>query len=88
MPSYEEALRGVTDVLRAHAKIERAIKPTDNIQNDLALDSLAVMEVVAEVEDKFHVDIPSEMLDHMFTVEDVARALVELTAVTPAAPPL
>ena len=80
MPSYEEALRAATDILKAHAKVDRPIQPSDNIQNDLGLDSLAVMEVVAEVEDKFHVEIPSATLDRLVTVEDVARALVELKA--------
>lgn len=78
MPSYEEALRAVTDILKTQVKGDRAIQPTDHIMNDLALDSLAVMEVVADVEDKFHVEIPSATLDRLFTVEDVARALVEL----------
>ena len=80
MPSYEEALRAATDILRSHAKVERAIQPTDHIQNDLGLDSLAVMEVVSEVEERFHVEIPSATLDRLITVEDVARALVELKA--------
>jgi acyl carrier protein len=79
MPSYEEALRATTDILRTHVKgVDRPIQPTDNILNDLGLDSLAVMELVAEVEDRFHVEIPSATLDRLVTVEDVARALVEL----------
>lgn len=78
MPSYEEALRATTEILRAHAKVDREIQPKDHIQNDLGLDSLAVMEVVADVEDKFHIEIPSATLDRLFTVEDVARALVDL----------
>ena len=78
MASYEEMLKETTEILGKHVDTGRAISPKDHIQNDLGLDSLAVMEVVADVEDKFHIEIPSATLDRLFTVEDVARALVEL----------
>jgi len=76
----DEALRAATDILKAHAKVDRPIKPSDHIQNDLGLDSLAVMEVVADVEDQFQIEIPSATLDTLVTVEDVAKALVKLKA--------
>lgn len=81
--SYDEALRAATEILKSHAKVDRPIKPSDHIQNDLGLDSLAVMEVVAEVEDKFHLEIPSATLDRLNTVDDVAKALVDLKVSTP-----
>jgi acyl carrier protein len=36
------------------------------------------MEVVADIEDNFKVNIPTETLTDVATVEDVARALVKL----------
>jgi len=36
------------------------------------------MEVVADIEDRFEVNIPGEMLAGIATVEDVAKALVKL----------
>ncbi|MCW5836000.1 MAG: hypothetical protein KIS78_26605, partial [Labilithrix sp.] len=42
------------------------------------LDSLGVMELVADVEDRFSVTIPNEVLGDISTVEDIARALVKL----------
>ena len=50
----------------------------DHIQNDLGLDSLGVMELVADVETRFNVSIPSEMFDRIHTVDDVAKAVTEL----------
>jgi acyl carrier protein len=56
----------------------RTIRPNDHIQNDLGLDSLGVMELVQDIEDRFNVAIPNDALSTMETVEDVAKALVKL----------
>ena len=78
MSSYDETLRITTEILRKHVDAERTIRPNDHIQNDLGLDSLGVMELVADVEDRFSVSIPNEVLSGISTVEDIARALVKL----------
>ena len=80
MPTYDETLQITTDILKTHVELDRPIRANDHIQNDLGLDSLGVMEVVADIEDHFNVTIPTEMLSNMATVEDVARALVKLQA--------
>ena len=56
----------------------REIKASDRIQEDLGLDSLAVMELASDVESRFGVSIPSEMYDRIQTVEDLARAVLTL----------
>lgn len=78
MPSYEETLKVTTDILATHVDVGRAIVPTDHIQHDLGLDSLGVMEVVADIEDRYDIQIPQDTLSGIATVEDVARALVKL----------
>lgn len=78
MPTYDETLDTTTDILRRHVEMDRPIRPSDHIQNDLGLDSLAVMEVVADIEDAFDVNIPNESLARIATVEDVAKILLEL----------
>jgi acyl carrier protein len=80
MPTYDETLQITTDILKTHVELDRPIRANDHIQNDLGLDSLGVMEVVADIEDRFNVTIPTEMLSNMATVEDVARALLKLQA--------
>ena len=78
--SYEETLKVTTDIIQKHVEPSKAegIRPADNIQADLGLDSLGVMEVVAEIEDRFNITIPNDMLSTIVTVEDVAKALVKL----------
>lgn len=78
MATYDETLTITTEILQKHVDGERTIRPNDHIQNDLGLDSLGVMELVADVEDRFSVTIPNEVLSSISTVEDIARALVKL----------
>ena len=58
-PTYAETLQITTDILKTHVELDRPIRPNDHIQNDLGLDSLGVMEVVADIEDHFKVTIPA-----------------------------
>jgi acyl carrier protein len=78
MVTYDETLKVTTEILQKHVDGERAIRPNDHIQNDLGLDSLGVMELVADIEDRFAVTIPNDVLSDISTVEDVAKALVKL----------
>ena len=80
MTTYDETLKVTTEILKKHVDADRAIRPNDHIQNDLGLDSLGVMELVADIEDRFSVTIPNEVLSDISTVEDVAKALVKLSA--------
>lgn len=80
MATYEEMLATTTEILKKHVEGERDIRPNDHIQNDLGLDSLAIMELVADIEDRFTLTIPNDILTDLATVEDVARALVKLTS--------
>jgi len=76
--SHDETLKITIEILKKHVDAERAIRPNDHIQNDLGLDSLGVMELVADVEDRFNVSIPNETLSEIATVDDIAKALVKL----------
>jgi len=76
--TYDETLQITTEILRSHVDLDRPIAATDHIQNDLGLDSLGVMEVVADIEDRFEVHIPTDTLSTIATVGDVAQALVKL----------
>jgi acyl carrier protein len=80
MSSYEQTLATTVEILKQHIDGDRAIAPTDHIQHDLGLDSLGIMEVIADVEDRFEVSIPTDSLTGIATVEDMARALFEETA--------
>ena len=54
---------------------EAALTAKAHLVADLGIDSLGVMEVVADLEDKFKLHIPDEALREVETVEDVAKAI-------------
>lgn len=81
--TYDEMLDATRLLLRRHVPAARAIEPTDAIQKDLGVDSLGVMELVADVEAKLGVVVPDDEVERLVTVEDVARALVRLRAGQP-----
>lgn len=59
-----------------HKHTDAEVAVTSEIVADLGLDSLGVMEVLADIEDKFKLTIPDEALRDITTVGDVAGAIV------------
>ena len=54
------------------------LKPDTNIKNDLGLDSLAVVEMVLDVEVQFDVEIPDEEAESMTTFGDIVEYVKKL----------
>ena len=50
------------------------------IYNDLSIDSLAVMDIIMELEDRFDVFIPINTVAEIHTVEELASAILTLQA--------
>jgi len=71
-----ETLRDeIGKVLKSYAEGATELKDTTELVADLGLDSLAVMEVVADIEDKFKLTIDDEELQNVTTVGDVVKAI-------------
>ncbi len=79
MATYEETLSTTITLLRRHVPASKTILAEHGIQSDLGLDSLAVMELVADAEERFDVTIPNELLMDLVTVDDVAKAITRLS---------
>lgn len=79
MPTYDDTLKATIELLRRHVGPSKVVSPSDDIMNDLGLDSLAVMELIADAEDRFDVSISSETLAAIATVDDVAKAVAKLS---------
>lgn len=80
MATYDETLTTVVTLLRRHVPVTKTILATHSIQGDLGLDSLAVMELVADAEERFSITIPNELLMDLVTVDDVVAAVTRLAA--------
>jgi acyl carrier protein len=58
-----------------HAQEGIVVTEQSHLVADLGIDSLGVMEVIADIEDKFELSIPDEALREVETIADVARAI-------------
>jgi len=74
-PATARIEEGVIDVLKKVSR--RPIDPvlTDDLVTDLGFDSLQVLEVIAELEDRFDVSIP---LNDVPTTHNVAQVVAQV----------
>ena len=62
----------VIGILKEHVATEAEITPDTDMENDLSIDSLKSMEILASVEDAFDITIPINVLGQIRTVRDLA----------------
>jgi acyl carrier protein len=67
-----ETLDQIVAILRRFQKDETPIWPGTNLADDMRLDSLAVMDLMMELEDRFDVTIPLNAVPEIRTVGNLA----------------
>ncbi|MEE4348629.1 MAG: acyl carrier protein [Pacificimonas sp.] len=77
--SYNTVLPRLIEIIEPFNKKGITVTETTSFANDLELDSLTVMDLVAEIEDEYDILLPVNMLPDLELVGDVARAVVEIT---------
>jgi acyl carrier protein len=84
-PASAHIEEGVIDVLRNVSR--RPIEPTltSNLVADLGFDSLQVLEVIAELEDRFDISIPLNDVPATRTVGQVVSQVAALVEARPGA---
>jgi acyl carrier protein len=71
-----QTVRGeLLKMFERHAQAGVKVTESSHLVADLGIDSLGVMEVVADIEDKFKLTIPDEALREVDTIGDVASAI-------------
>ena len=80
MLSDRELFEQIIAVLRPLAKDGAEITADTDLVDDLSLDSLKIMEVMAEVEDRFDISVPINILSEIRTVRDVILQIQKLLA--------
>jgi acyl carrier protein len=71
----ERVREEVFTILKMHLQGDTQLSEKSALVADLGIDSLGVMEVVADLEDKFKLHIPDDALRDVDTVGDVAKAI-------------
>ncbi|MBK1842669.1 acyl carrier protein [Azospirillum sp. YIM B02556] len=68
----------IVGMVTALPQAPREVDAGTNIARDLGLDSLAVMNFVMQLEDRFDVSIPMDRLAGIQTIGDLAVAIADL----------
>jgi acyl carrier protein len=71
MQVNENMLQQIYQILQPFVPQEQAIKPETDLVAELGLDSLKVMKILEDVEDRFDISIPLNILPDVRTVEDL-----------------
>lgn len=70
MPTYAELLSVVTELIKPLAPPGRSVREDTDLVSDLEFDSLKVMNLIEQVEDRFDVSVPLNILPDIRTVRD------------------
>ena len=78
MTDEEDVLLQIEQELRPLLREPKEITPEAQIMGDLGLDSLAVMDFVMQLEDRFGIVIPIDRMGEVRTLRDLARAVIQI----------
>ena len=72
--SNEDILSGLAEIVEEIAGVEAAeVTPEKSFVDDLDIDSLSMVEIAVQAEDKFGVKIPDDQLAELKTVSDAVN---------------
>jgi len=72
VPEPREVVAVISRVLRDEVGVDRAVRPEDDLQTDLQLDSVGLLTLVVGLEDHFRVALAEEDAAGVRTVADLA----------------
>lgn len=75
--SLHDVVADIATALVPFKKSEIEITAATDIARDLNMDSLAVMDLLMELEDKFDVSIPLNMVPEISTVGQLAQTVID-----------
>ncbi|MFC0408040.1 acyl carrier protein [Roseomonas elaeocarpi] len=84
MTEHETILLEVERALKPFLREPRAVTPDSQIMGDLGLDSLAVMDFIMVLEERFEIVIPIDRIAEVRTVGDLVAAIEEIRGQTAA----
>ena len=76
--SNAEILARICDLIRPLNKKNVTLAPDTTFADDLDLDSLTVMDLVAAIEDEFDIILPLNLLPDLETIQQVADTVEKI----------
>jgi acyl carrier protein len=72
--SHDEVLAGLAEIVNEETGIDTdSVKMDKSFTNDLDIDSISMMTIVVNAEEKFSVKIPDEEVKNLLTVGDAVN---------------
>jgi acyl carrier protein len=72
--SHDEVLAGLAEIVNEETGIDTdSVKMEKSFTNDLDIDSISMMTIVVNAEEKFSVKIPDEEVKNLLTVGDAVN---------------
>ena len=78
MPSRSTIFARIVELIGPLNKKSAPLTEDTSFSNDLEMDSLTVMDLVANIEDEWDIVLPLNMLPELETIGQVADAVVKL----------
>ncbi len=78
MAHYEAILLQLYEILRPHGQEGQTLSEETELVADLNLDSLKVMELLLELEERFDISIPLNIVSDVRTIGDFTRQIEQL----------
>ncbi len=79
MTHYEMILPQLYEILKPFAQEGQTLSDETELVADLDLDSMKVMEILLEVEERFDISIPLNVIPDVRTIRDFASQIEQLT---------
>jgi acyl carrier protein len=80
MTDPDEIRNAIIEILQPHAKVGQDLAGETQLVADMGLDSVQVMELLTEVEDRFDISIPLNLLPEVRSIDDLCEQIRQLTA--------
>jgi acyl carrier protein len=65
----------VCALLKRYAPTDVELRPATELSGDLNIDSVAAMDLIMEIEDKFSIDIPINVLSDVRNLQDLLEVV-------------
>ena len=78
MPTYEQIVKQVIESIREIVSQDFDIDENTDLISDLEFDSLKVMNLMEDIEDRYDISVPLNVLADIRTVNDLAVQLQKL----------
>jgi len=75
MQTYETIMEQVTDLIKPLVSEDQSLTENTDLVSDLGFDSLKVMGLLEDIEDRFDISVPLNILPDIRTIKDFAVQL-------------